>query len=58
VRKVLSGHPAAGRTVSALEVPVPALTLREVLELDPVRAAEPDLLAGEQALDRPVHGAG
>jgi purine catabolism regulator len=33
---------------------VPALTLREVLELDPVRAAEPELLAGEGALDRPV----
>jgi PucR family transcriptional regulator, purine catabolism regulatory protein len=33
---------------------VPALTLREVLALDPVRAAEPELLAGEGALDRPV----
>ncbi|MFC8518944.1 PucR family transcriptional regulator [Streptomyces sp. NPDC057257] len=31
-----------------------ALTLREVLDLDPVRAAEPALLAGEHALDRPV----
>ena len=33
---------------------MPALTLREVLSLDPVRAAEPDLLAGRSALDRPV----
>ncbi|WP_030681148.1 PucR family transcriptional regulator [Streptomyces cellulosae] len=33
---------------------MPALTLREVLHLDPVRAAEPELLAGEGALDRPV----
>jgi len=33
---------------------VPALTLREVLALDPVRAAEPELLAGHPALDRPV----
>lgn len=33
---------------------MPALTLREVLELDPVRAAEPRLLAGEGSLDRPV----
>jgi len=33
---------------------VPALTLREVLTLDPVRAAEPELLTGEAALDRPV----
>ncbi|MGW2719600.1 PucR family transcriptional regulator [Streptomyces sp. NPDC001492] len=31
-----------------------ALTLREVLDLDPVRASEPALLAGENALDRPV----
>ncbi|MFI9763429.1 PucR family transcriptional regulator [Streptomyces sp. NPDC051963] len=31
-----------------------ALTLREVLALDPVRAAEPELLAGAGALDRPV----
>ncbi|MEU6141591.1 PucR family transcriptional regulator [Streptomyces sp. NPDC047081] len=31
-----------------------ALTLREVLDLDHVRAAEPALLAGENALDRPV----
>src|SRR5881275_2844326 len=54
VRKVLSGQPAAGRTVHALEVPVAALTLREVLDLDPLRASEPVLLAGEGALDRPV----
>ncbi|MGH1555648.1 PucR family transcriptional regulator ligand-binding domain-containing protein [Streptomyces sp. L7] len=33
---------------------MPALTLREVLALDPVRASEPELLAGEAALDRPV----
>ncbi|MFJ2608915.1 PucR family transcriptional regulator [Streptomyces sp. NPDC087425] len=33
---------------------MPALTLREVLDLDPVRAAEPALLAGETALDMPV----
>lgn len=33
---------------------MPALTLREVLALDPVRATEPELLAGEAALDRPV----
>ncbi|MFG2555318.1 PucR family transcriptional regulator [Streptomyces sp. NPDC048581] len=33
---------------------MPALTLREVLDLDPVRAAGPELLAGESALDRPV----
>ncbi|MFK0154864.1 PucR family transcriptional regulator [Streptomyces sp. NPDC090499] len=33
---------------------MPALTLREVLALDPVRAARPELLAGEDALDRPV----
>ncbi|MFE2063128.1 PucR family transcriptional regulator [Streptomyces sp. NPDC059467] len=33
---------------------MPALTLREVLALDPVRAARPELLAGESALDRPV----
>ncbi|WP_128432802.1 PucR family transcriptional regulator [Streptomyces cyaneus] len=33
---------------------MPALTLREVLTLDPVRATGPELLAGEQALDRPV----
>ncbi|MDQ1047698.1 PucR family transcriptional regulator [Streptomyces sp. V4I2] len=33
---------------------MPALTLREILELDPVRAAEPRLLAGEGSLDRPV----
>ncbi|CAM5482523.1 PucR family transcriptional regulator [Streptomyces canus] len=33
---------------------MPALTLREVLALDPVRAAEPELLAGHTALDRPV----
>ncbi|MGW2519403.1 PucR family transcriptional regulator [Streptomyces sp. NPDC001617] len=31
-----------------------ALTLREVLDLDPVRASEPELLAGQGALDRPV----
>ncbi|MGI5456892.1 PucR family transcriptional regulator [Streptomyces sp. CA-249302] len=31
-----------------------ALTLREILDLDPVRASEPTLLAGENALDRPV----
>ncbi|GAA3812608.1 hypothetical protein GCM10022403_052880 [Streptomyces coacervatus] len=31
-----------------------ALTLREVLDLDPVRASEPVLLAGQGALDRPV----
>ncbi|MER6417675.1 PucR family transcriptional regulator [Streptomyces sp. NPDC001137] len=31
-----------------------ALTLREVLNLDPVRASEPALLAGDNALDRPV----
>ncbi|MGW2828416.1 PucR family transcriptional regulator [Streptomyces sp. NPDC001286] len=31
-----------------------ALTLREVMDLDPVRAAEPELLAGHLALDRPV----
>ena len=56
MRKVLSGHPAAGRTVHALslEVPVAALTLREVLDLDPVRASAPELLAGQAALDRPV----
>jgi hypothetical protein len=54
VRKVLSRQPAAGRTVHAQEVPVAALTLREVLDLDPVRAAEPELLAGHAALDRPV----
>ncbi|WTF05564.1 PucR family transcriptional regulator [Streptomyces sp. NBC_01613] len=54
MRKVLSGHPAAGRNVHALEVPVAALTLREVLDLDPVRASEPVLLAGQGALDRPV----
>ncbi|MER5913499.1 PucR family transcriptional regulator ligand-binding domain-containing protein [Streptomyces sp. NPDC001982] len=39
---------------AALEVPAPALTLREVLALDPVQAARPELLAGEAALDRPV----
>ncbi|MFC4503794.1 MULTISPECIES: PucR family transcriptional regulator [Streptomyces] len=33
---------------------MPALTLREVLALDPVRAAEPELLAGAGGLDRPV----
>lgn len=33
---------------------MPALTLREILALDPVRASEPELLAGEGALDRPV----
>ncbi|MBA2808194.1 PucR family transcriptional regulator [Streptomyces sp. KM273126] len=33
---------------------MPALTLREVLALDTVRAAEPRLLAGEGTLDRPV----
>ncbi|MEV0736130.1 PucR family transcriptional regulator [Streptomyces sp. NPDC050549] len=33
---------------------MPALTLREVLALDLVRASEPELLAGEAALDRPV----
>ncbi|MCX4764162.1 PucR family transcriptional regulator [Streptomyces sp. NBC_01275] len=33
---------------------MPALTLREVLALDPMRAAEPELLAGADALDRPV----
>ena len=33
---------------------MPALTLRELLALDPVRAAEPELLTGEAALDRPV----
>ncbi len=33
---------------------MPALTLREVLALDPVRAAAPELLAGQGALDRPV----
>lgn len=33
---------------------MPALTLREVLALDPVRASEPEILAGEGALDRPV----
>ncbi|SDN10358.1 PucR C-terminal helix-turn-helix domain-containing protein [Streptomyces sp. cf386] len=33
---------------------MPALTLREVLALDPVRAAGPELLAGESVLDRPV----
>ncbi|KUN75839.1 PucR family transcriptional regulator [Streptomyces griseoruber] len=33
---------------------MPALTLREVLALDPVRATEPELLAGARGLDRPV----
>ncbi|MFF5183010.1 PucR family transcriptional regulator [Streptomyces sp. NPDC000345] len=33
---------------------MPALTLREVLALDPVRAGEPELLAGAGGLDRPV----
>ncbi|MEU0407333.1 PucR family transcriptional regulator [Streptomyces griseorubiginosus] len=33
---------------------MPALTLREILALDPVRASEPELLAGHTALDRPV----
>ncbi|KPI06225.1 transcriptional regulator, PucR family [Actinobacteria bacterium OK074] len=33
---------------------MPALTLREILALDPVRAAEPALLAGAGSLDRPV----
>ncbi|MHA5051892.1 PucR family transcriptional regulator [Streptomyces sp. SD15] len=33
---------------------MPALTLREILALDPVRGSEPELLAGESALDRPV----
>jgi len=33
---------------------VSALTLRDILALDPVRSAEPELLAGEGALDRPV----
>lgn len=33
---------------------MPALTLREILALDPVRACEPELLAGHTALDRPV----
>jgi hypothetical protein len=31
-----------------------ALTLREILALEPVHCAEPELLAGESALDRPV----
>ncbi|MFD8001022.1 PucR family transcriptional regulator [Streptomyces mirabilis] len=31
-----------------------ALTLRDILALDPVRGSEPELLAGEGALDRPV----
>ncbi|MFJ1602867.1 PucR family transcriptional regulator [Streptomyces sp. NPDC088253] len=33
---------------------MPALTLRDILALDPVRGTEPELLAGEGALDRPV----
>ncbi|EDY55098.2 MULTISPECIES: PucR family transcriptional regulator [Streptomyces] len=33
---------------------MPALTLREILALDPVRAAGPELLAGDTALDGPV----
>ncbi|WP_151479604.1 PucR family transcriptional regulator [Streptomyces albicerus] len=33
---------------------MPALTLREILALDSVRSAAPTLLAGEDALDRPV----
>ncbi|KUO11555.1 PucR family transcriptional regulator [Streptomyces sp. DSM 15324] len=33
---------------------MPALTLREVLTLDPVRASAPELLAGAAGLDRPV----
>ncbi|MFD7376933.1 MULTISPECIES: PucR family transcriptional regulator [Streptomyces] len=33
---------------------MPALTLRDILALDPVRGSEPELLAGEGALDRPV----
>ncbi|KUN26617.1 transcriptional regulator [Streptomyces antibioticus] len=33
---------------------MPALTLREILALDPVRASEPELLAGAGGLDRPV----
>ncbi|NUO41222.1 MAG: PucR family transcriptional regulator [Streptomyces sp.] len=33
---------------------MPALTLREILALDPVRATEPELLAGAEGLDRPV----
>ena len=33
---------------------MPALTLREILALDPVHTAEPELLAGHTALDRPV----
>jgi hypothetical protein len=33
---------------------VTALTLRDILALDPVRGSEPELLAGEGALDRPV----
>ncbi|MFC9628109.1 PucR family transcriptional regulator [Streptomyces mirabilis] len=33
---------------------MPALTLRDILALDPVRGSEPELLAGEDALDRPV----
>ncbi|MCX4435759.1 PucR family transcriptional regulator [Streptomyces mirabilis] len=33
---------------------MPALTLRDILALDPVRGSAPELLAGEGALDRPV----
>lgn len=33
---------------------MPALTLRDILALDPVRSTEPELLAGEGSLDRPV----
>ncbi|NGO14411.1 PucR family transcriptional regulator, partial [Streptomyces sp. HC44] len=33
---------------------MPAFTLREILALDSVRSAEPELLAGEGSLDRPV----
>ncbi|MGW3409090.1 PucR family transcriptional regulator [Streptomyces sp. NPDC000888] len=33
---------------------MPALTLREILALDPVRGSAPELLAGEGSLDRPV----
>ncbi|MFI6490561.1 PucR family transcriptional regulator ligand-binding domain-containing protein [Streptomyces sp. NPDC050564] len=36
------------------EVLVPALTLHDILALDPVRRTEPELLAGEAASDRPV----
>src|SRR5690606_1607743 len=48
-------HPPAGaREPTASAVPGPSLTVQAVLELDEVKAGEPELLSGAERLATPV----